>query len=99
MSAAADRLLAVNPLLPVVHRERAAAAERLDRPQEAIDAYRALLVLGPQNPAEVNYRLARLLRSHNELSSAKRHVLAALEDAPRYRDAHRLLLEIVRETE
>jgi tetratricopeptide (TPR) repeat protein len=95
--ATADRLLAINPLLPVVHRERAAAAERLDRRDEAIDAYRALLVLGPQNPAEVNYRLARLLHSRDELSSARRHVLAALEDAPRYRDAHRLLLEIVRE--
>ncbi|HUG94007.1 MAG TPA: tetratricopeptide repeat protein, partial [Planctomycetaceae bacterium] len=89
-------LLAINPLLPGIHRELAAAAERLARPDDAIAAYRALLVLGPQNPAEVNFRLARLLRERNDLPAAKRHVLAALEDAPRYRDAHRLLLEIVR---
>ena len=91
-----SRLLAINPLLPAIHRERATAAEALDQADEAIAAYRALLALGPQNPAEVNYRLARRLRERNDLSSAKRHVMAALEDAPRYREAHRLLLEIVR---
>jgi tetratricopeptide (TPR) repeat protein len=94
---ASDGVLAINPLLPAAHRARAAAAEKLDQVDDAVAAYRALLALGPQNTAEVNYRLARLLRERNELPLAKRHVLAALEEAPRYREAHRLLLEIVRQ--
>ncbi|MBW3542620.1 MAG: tetratricopeptide repeat protein, partial [Planctomycetes bacterium] len=92
-----EHLSAINPLLPQLHRARSQAAERLAREAEAIASYEALLALGPSDPAEVHYRLARLLhRRHNPLE-AKRHVLAALEEAPRYRAAHQLLLEIVRQ--
>jgi len=41
----------------------------------------------------VHFRLARLLRQRSD-PAAKRHALQALEEAPRFRDAHRLLLEI-----
>lgn len=91
---ATDRVIAVNPLMKAPWKLRAEAAERLDRPQEAIEAWRALLVLEPEDPALVHYRLARLLHASGD-PLAKRHVLQALEEAPRYRDAHRLLLEIV----
>jgi hypothetical protein len=42
----------------------------------------------------VHFRLARLLHEDRQ-PSAKRHVLLALEEAPRFRTAQRLLLEIV----
>jgi tetratricopeptide (TPR) repeat protein len=89
----AERFLAVNPLLPQPHRFLARASEALEQTEEAIVSYRKLLKLDPANPAMVHYRLANLLhRSGGE--SAKRHVLQALEQAPRFRDAHRLLLDI-----
>ena len=56
------------------------------------------------DPAELHYRLASLLappqrggRYHgtNDVQSARLHVLKALEEAPRYRAAHRLLIELV----
>ena len=39
-----------------------------------------------------HFHLARLLREH-EKPEAKRQLLMALEEAPRFREAHRLLLD------
>jgi tetratricopeptide (TPR) repeat protein len=92
----AERYLAVNPLVATPYRYRAQACEHLDQPEPAIQSYRLLLTLDPPDPAEVHYRLARLLRNTGD-PAAKRHVLQALEEAPRYRDAYQVLLEINRE--
>jgi tetratricopeptide (TPR) repeat protein len=91
----AERILAVNPLLRAPHRELAQAAERLGDRRRAIQAYRAVLRLDPTDPAETHYRLAQLLKEQGDLTAARRQVLMALEEAPRFRDAHRLLLELV----
>ena len=88
-----DRYLAVNPLVPPPYRSLALASEALDQTAPAIQAYRLLLRLDPPDPAEVHYRLARLLQQTGD-AGAKRQVLEALEEAPRFRDAHRLLLQI-----
>ena len=89
----AQRFLAVNPLLPQPYRHLARANEELSQTEAAIQSYHTLLLLDPPDPAEVHFRLARLLRQRGD-PAAKRHVLQALEEAPRFRDAHRLLLEI-----
>ena len=90
----AARFLAVNPLVPQPYRYLARASEALEQTATAVEAYRNMLLLDPPNPAEVHFRLARLLRQQGDAGGAKRHVLQALEEAPRYRDAQRLLLEI-----
>ncbi len=89
----ADRFLAVQPLLPQPYRFLARASEELGETSQAINAYQKVLLLDPADPADVHYRLARLLRPE-DARSARRHVLMALEEAPRFRDAHRLLLEL-----
>lgn len=89
----AERFLAVNPLLPQPYRFLASASEALGETQPAIGAYQKLLRLDPADPADVHFRLARLMHSNNDLA-AKRQVLQALEEAPRFRAAHRLLLEL-----
>lgn len=94
----ARRVLQINPLIPQPHRALAQAAVELDRPDEAIVAYETLLLMQPADPADVHYRLARLLHQQGD-GAAKRHVLSALEEAPRFRAAHRLLLDIVRPQE
>lgn len=91
----ADRLLAVNPLLVEPHRTIAQAAEQTDQTDTAIAAYRTLVAMKPNDPAVVHFRLATLLQKNGD-PAAKRHVLLALEEAPRYRDAHKLLLEVLR---
>ncbi|WP_158633556.1 tetratricopeptide repeat protein [Tautonia sociabilis] len=93
----ARQLLAVNPLIAAPHRSLARAAERLGQPGEAIEAYRDLALLDPTDPAEIHYRLASLLHDEGRLDEARLEVLKALEEAPRFRAAHRLLLEVVDE--
>jgi tetratricopeptide (TPR) repeat protein len=92
----ANRLLAINPLLPQTQRARAAAAEHLNQRPEAIAALEALLQMEPDDPAELHFRLAKLFHAAGD-ARAKSHILDALEAAPRYRDAQKLLLQIVRE--
>ena len=91
----ADRMLAVNPLVPTPHRFRALAAEQLNDDQAAVESYRALLEMDPADPAELHYQLAKHLQQSGIQDAALRQVLMALDEAPRYRDAHRLLLKIV----
>jgi tetratricopeptide (TPR) repeat protein len=95
----AERMLAVNPLVSPPHRYLAEAADRLGDAANAVRGYRALLRLDPTDPAEVHYRLACNLNQQGQVDAARRHVLQALEGAPRYRDAHRLLLELVEENQ
>jgi tetratricopeptide (TPR) repeat protein len=90
----ARRMLAVNPLVPAPHRYLAAAAEKLGQRDEAIRAYQALLLFETTDIAETYFRLAQLLRDAGEGEDAKRHVLKALEEAPRFLAAHELLLEL-----
>ena len=90
----ARRMLAVNPLIPAPHRALAASAEKLGRDAEALDAYRALAILDETDPADTHYRLARLLAKVGRAPEARREVLKALEEAPRFLDAHKLLLEL-----
>jgi tetratricopeptide (TPR) repeat protein len=61
--------------------------------EPAIQAYQHLLLLDPADPVDINYRLARLLQSRDP-AAAKRCLLEALADAPRFRAGHQLLLEI-----
>jgi tetratricopeptide (TPR) repeat protein len=91
----AERTLAVNPLLPQPHRSLGRAAEELGDAPCAIESYQKLLRLDPIDPADIHFRLAKLLRAENE-PAAKRHVLQALEEAPRFLAAHKLLLELAR---
>jgi tetratricopeptide (TPR) repeat protein len=93
-----ERFLAVNPLVPQPYRALARASEELGKPTTAINAYEKLVLLDPADPADVHFRLARLLHMKRD-PAAKRHVLMALEEAPRFREAHRLLLELAQASE
>ena len=90
------RYLAVKPMVSMPHRVLGEACEELGEIQNAIEAFQACLKLNPENPAVANYRLARLLHRNGD-PAARRQVLDALEEAPRYREALQLLLDINRE--
>ncbi|WP_345683892.1 tetratricopeptide repeat protein [Novipirellula caenicola] len=90
-----EQMLAIQPLQPFGYQHMATAAEQLKRPEKEVRPLKTLLQMDPIDPAALNFRLARAGFETGDTALAKRHVLAALEDAPRYRDAHRLLLEIV----
>jgi tetratricopeptide (TPR) repeat protein len=90
----AERYLAVNPLLGAAYARLGRACEELGQDEAALASYERLLLLDPADPVDANYRLARLLRQRDPVA-AKRHVLEALADAPRFRAGHQLLLQIL----
>ncbi len=92
----ANRIISVNPLLPRAYNAWARACRELGKPAAAVAAYQAVLELEPHAAIDAHYQLARLLHKNDPLS-AKNHLLRALEEAPRFREAHRLLLQIHRE--
>ncbi|WP_197489080.1 tetratricopeptide repeat protein [Planctomyces sp. SH-PL14] len=92
------RWLAVNPLNPQPYRRLAVAAIELKDYPLAVESRSALLRLDPFDRAEAHYQLARAHQLAGSPTDAKRHVLLALEETPRYRAAQRLLLEIVSDT-
>lgn len=91
----AERLMAIDPLKRTSQQLLADLASRTGDDRKAIAAYRAVLRLAPPDIAEVHYRLAKSLARSGDSNAARRHVLLALEEAPRFRAAQRLLLEVV----
>ncbi len=88
-----ERYLAVDPLVALPYRHLAEACEATGDSAGAISAAGTLLKLDPPNPSDVHYRLARLL-AREDPTRARRHVLEALAEAPRHREALELLREL-----
>jgi tetratricopeptide (TPR) repeat protein len=89
----AAHFTAVNPLAPAPHRAIAEAREATGDRSAAARAYRTMLQLHPPDEPEIHFRLARILHATSD-ATARREVLLALEEAPRFREAHALLLEM-----
>jgi hypothetical protein len=66
------------------------------RPEPAREEFAAWLALDPLDRSAAQYGLARAYRDLGRLADAKLQVLEALERAPRFRPAQRLLLELRR---
>jgi tetratricopeptide (TPR) repeat protein len=64
------------------------------RYDDAIREYRALVASNPVDKAGAQYDLAQAYFAANEKDKAEENVLAALETAPGYRPAQKLLLEL-----
>lgn len=60
----------------------------------AMREFRAVVAHNPIDPAEAHYDLARALNSNHQPDRAKDELFTALEAAPGYRPAQRLLLEL-----
>ena len=90
----ASNVIAINPLLPEGHDALADAAERQGEVAVAVPALRALARMDPVDPALIDYRMAIAFRKLGQANQSRHHVLRALLEAPRYRDAHDLLLAL-----
>ena len=60
----------------------------------AMREFRAVVAHNPIDPAEAHYDLARALNSNHQPDKAKDELFTALEAAPGYRPAQKLLLEL-----
>jgi tetratricopeptide (TPR) repeat protein len=92
-----EQALYADPLSPELHRRLGELYLEMDRPPAAVREFRALLALNPSDQAEAHYLLAEALLRHGDRENARREVLLALEIAPGFEEAQRLLLKVVRQ--
>lgn len=96
---AAEAILAVQPLLPDGHQWLADSGQESEQPADVVRGLQALSNLDPVDPAGLFFRWGEALLQIDQPAAAKRKLLIALEYAPRYRDAYRLLDTIPSEVE
>ncbi len=88
----------INYISPVgdeeLHRTLGELYLETDNIPGAIREYQAVIHSKPQDPAASHFNLARALNAANKKEQAKEEVLLALEAAPGYKPAQRLLLEL-----
>ncbi|MCM8529104.1 MAG: hypothetical protein NE327_21460, partial [Lentisphaeraceae bacterium] len=88
------RLLGINPLSAFGYKNLAIANMKTGNESEAKKYFeKALKCKEKLYNSEIHYHLALLLKDKDN-KMAKRHVLMSLEEAPRFRDAYKLLLEL-----
>ena len=96
---AADALedaIYVSPYDIEQHRTLASLYSRLGNHRKAIRERLAVVALNPVDRAEAVYDLAVAYRDAGDIVNARRQVLRALEEAPHYENAQRLLLQLRR---
>lgn len=90
----ASHSLDVNPLLAVGHQRLVEASEKLGSLEDARQSLEALSLMEPVDPAGLYFKTAIAYQKAQELTRAKRFVLKALDEAPHYREAQQMLLEL-----
>ncbi len=91
---ALERAVWINPFDPVAHQRLAELAGQMSERRISIRERRALLALDPTDRVEALYQLALAYADAGDMTSARREVLRALEQAPNYSKAQDLLLRI-----
>jgi tetratricopeptide (TPR) repeat protein len=89
----AKRGKAINPFYERFHYCRGCAHQARNEVGMAVTSFEKTLKLDPVNPSEVRYRLASL-HQEEKPETARRYILDALADSPRYREAFSLLMDL-----
>ena len=89
-----EAMQSINPIRSDLQQLRALTYEKIAAPAKAAEALVACLDLQPTDPANIHFRLAVAFHSLGKTELAKRQVLMALEESPRYREALELLVKI-----
>ena len=95
--AAAEVLERLNYIAPIdeeLHRRLGDLYFGLGNTTAAIREYRAVLAKAPTDPAASHFNLAKAYKSANRPGDAKDELLLALEAAPGFRPAQKMLLEL-----
>jgi tetratricopeptide (TPR) repeat protein len=91
-----ERLIYIYPMGEDLHRQLGDLYMARNATDGAIREYTAVIATKPQDQAASHYNLARALQSAKRMDDAKEHLLLALEAAPGYKPAQKLLLELSR---
>ncbi|MEC8740056.1 MAG: tetratricopeptide repeat protein [Pseudomonadota bacterium] len=90
-----DRAIQVDPYRSEVHELKARYAEAVNDSAAAVTEYEVLMQLEISDPVEALTNLAQAYLNDGQASEAKRNLLYALEQAPSYERAQRLLLRSI----
>ncbi len=93
-AAVLDRLNYIAPVDPDLHRRLGDLWLAQGNVEGAIREYQAVLARDPIDPAASHFNLAKAYQMANRPDQARDHLLLALEAAPGYRPAQKLLLEL-----
>lgn len=90
-----DRAIQVDPYKADVHQLKASYAETIGDSQMAVTEYEVLLKLEINDPAEAQTNLAQAYLNNGQGLQAKENILRALETAPSYQRAQKILLQSI----
>ena len=93
-AAALQRLNYIYPMDEELHRRLGDLWFSEGNLEGAIAEYQALLALQPLDQAASHFSLAKAYRAASKLDQAREHLLLALEAAPGYKPAQKMLLEL-----
>jgi cellulose synthase operon protein C len=93
-AAVLERLNFIYPEVNPAHRELGSLLLDQGKTAGAIREFHAVVANKPLDPAQAHYDLARAYHLNHEDEKAKDELLAALETAPGFRQAQKLLLEL-----
>ncbi len=93
-AATLERLNLIYPKDEELHKRLGALYLDLNNPTAAVREFQALVGMPPIDLAGGHYELARALKQANRTEEAKDEVLSALEVAPNFKPAQKLLLEL-----
>jgi hypothetical protein len=88
-----QQIFAADPFRTEVHERMLQAGQATGDVAVMSAALQCLLQLQPDDAARLNFRLAQVLQPTSP-AEAQRRVLLALEQSPRYREAHQFLLSL-----
>ena len=91
---ALERLLWISPYDVELHTKLATVATQAGDHRTALRERRAIVALNPPDPIDARYELARALAASGDVASARRELLAVLEQAPSFEKGQALLLEL-----
>jgi tetratricopeptide (TPR) repeat protein len=84
----------IQPYDAGLHLRMAGLSETMGDLPRAVRERRAIVALGPPDPLEARYQLARTLARAGDRAGARREILQVLEQAPAFEKAQALLLEL-----
>ncbi|MFN7995158.1 MAG: tetratricopeptide repeat protein [Bryobacteraceae bacterium] len=93
-AAVLDRLNYIQPIDEDLHRRLGDLWLKLGDTNRAILEYRAVLARAPTDPAASHFNLAKAYRTAHRNEDARDELLLALEAAPGFRPAQKMLLEL-----
>jgi tetratricopeptide (TPR) repeat protein len=93
-AATLERINLIYPKDEELHKRLGALYLDLNNPALAVREFQALVAMPPIDLAGAHYELARALKLANRTEEAKDEVLSALEAAPNFKPAQKLLLEL-----